>query len=224
MIIYGKQLILHVVKRRVNSLKNLYLSKEIDKGTFSILGKSGIKIIKVDSQKAQAMAHGGNHQGFLAEVDEYEFACFDELKKLNNLVLLYNLSDVGNIGSIARSAYALGVDGMIIIAKSVAMEGVIRASSGAAYELPIALAADGLSTLNELKQVGFKIFAASMGAKTPEKTSGKNVLVMGSEGFGIPKKALEKCDEQIGIKMRDGWDSLNVGVAFGILFDRMING
>lgn len=47
---------------------------------------------------------------------------------------------------------------------------------------------------------------------------------MGSEGEGIPNKAIQKCDELIGIKMRNNWDSLNVNAAFAIFCDRMTNG
>ena len=47
---------------------------------------------------------------------------------------------------------------------------------------------------------------------------------MGSEGEGVPNKVLQKCDEILGINMRKDWDSLNVSVAFGILFDRIVNG
>jgi RNA methyltransferase, trmH family, group 3 len=55
------------------------------------------------------------------------------------------------------------------------------------------------------------------------KFAGKRALVMGSEGEGIPQKALAKCDECVGIKLKDGWDSLNVSAAFAIICDRMID-
>ena len=139
--------------------------------------------------------------------------------------MLYGISDVGNIGAIARSAYALGCEGLVIVAKSVNMQGVLRSSSGAAYEIPIAIFEDGLSLLNELKQCGFRLYAtASEGKNIKEmKFAGKRALVMGSEGEGIPQKALAKCDECVGIKLKDGWDSLNVSAAFAIICDRMID-
>ena len=214
MIIYGKQLFLHILNKRPQILEEIYLSKECDK-----------KIIRVDNQKAQSLARGGNHQGFLANVSEFEFSDIAELKKLNFIAILYGISDVGNIGAIARSAYALGCEGLVIVAKSINMQGVLRSSSGAAYEIPIAIFEDGLSLLNELKQFGFKIYAtASNGKNVKEiKFAGKRALVMGSEGEGIPQKALAKCDECIGIKLKEGWDSLNVSAAFSIICDRMID-
>ena len=225
MIIYGKQLFLHILNKRPQILEEIYLSKECDKKLFSKICGTGKKIIRVDNQKAQSLGHGGNHQGFLANVSEFEVSDIAELKKLNFIAILYGISDVGNIGAIARSAYALGCEGLVIVAKSINMQGVLRSSSGAAYEIPIAIFEDGLSLLNELKQFGFKIYAtASNGKNVKEmKFAGKRALVMGSEGEGIPQKALAKCDECIGIKLKEGWDSLNVSAAFAIICDRMID-
>ena len=225
MIIYGKQLFLHILNKRPQILEEIYLSKECDKKLFSKICGIGKKIIRVDNQKAQSLARGGNHQGFLANVSEFEFSDIAELKKLNFIAILYGISDVGNIGAIARSAYALGCEGLVIVAKSINMQGVLRSSSGAAYEIPIAIFEDGLSLLNELKQFGFKIYAtASNGKNVKEmKFAGKRALVMGSEGECIPQKALAKCDECIGIKLKEGWDTLNVSAAFAIICDRMID-
>ena len=225
MIIYGKQLFLHILNKRPQILEEIYLSKECDKKLFSKICGIGKKIIRVDNQKAQSLARGGNHQGFLANVSEFEFSDIAELKKLNFIAILYGISDVGNIGAIARSAYALGCEGLVIVAKSINMQGVLRSSSGAAYEIPIAIFEDGLSLLNELKQFGFKIYATASNGKNVKEMrfAGKRALVMGSEGEGIPQKALAKCDECIGIKLKEGWDSLNVSAAFAIICDRIID-
>ena len=224
MIIYGKQLFLHILNKRPQILEEIYLSKECDKKLFSKICGTGKKIIRVDNQKAQSLARGGNHQGFLANVSEFEFSDITELKKLNFIAILYGISDVGNIGAIARSAYALGCEGLVIVAKSINMQGVLRSSSGAAYEIPIAIFEDGLSLINELKQFGFKIYATASNGKNVKEMrfAGKRALVMGSEGEGIPQKALAKCDECIGIKLKEGWDSLNVSAAFAIICHRMI--
>lgn len=226
MIIYGKQLFLHLLNRHKEKILNIYLAKEVQKDIFNKIVKSGFKICKLDNKKAQAMAKGGNHQGFLAKVSEFDFVNLDYIKEQNFIVILYGLSDVGNIGGIIRTAYALGSGGVVIVSKNIAIDGVLRASSGAAYELPITLVNDGLSLLNELKQVGFEIYAAdAKGSYVNEfKFGSKTALVMGAEGDGIPKKALEKCKESLSIKMREDWDSLNVSVAFGILFNRIVNG
>ncbi|MCR4942756.1 MAG: RNA methyltransferase [Campylobacter sp.] len=226
MIIYGKQLFLHILEKHADKLEEVYLAKECDKKLFSKIAGRGVTIKRVDNQKAQSMAHGGNHQGFLAKVKDFEFASIDEVKKLDKVVIFYGVSDVGNIGAMLRSAYALGFDGAVIIAKNINIEGVLRTSSGAAYEISIALCEDGLSLLNELKQVKFDLYATANGGKNVKdiKFSQKLALLMGSEGEGIPQKAISKCDECVGISLKNGWDSLNVSAAFAIICDRIING
>lgn len=226
MIVYGKQVFFYILEKHKEKIKEIYLAKECEKADFSKIAKASKKIKKLDFKAAQSLARGGNHQGFLVEIDEFEFSSFEGLKEKDFIVILYNISDVGNIGAIVRSAYALGADGIILVAKSVAMDGVIRASSGAALDMKIVLNDDILSMINELKQKGFYIYASASGGSDIHtiKAKNKKVLIMGSEGFGIAPKVLKKCDECVGIKMHNDFDSLNVSAAFAILCDRMKNG
>ncbi|WP_298784996.1 23S rRNA (guanosine(2251)-2'-O)-methyltransferase RlmB [uncultured Campylobacter sp.] len=226
MIIYGKQLFLHLLNRHPQKFIRIILAKECEKEIFKKIAATGVKIERADAKKAQALARGGNHQGFLAEVEEFSFGDLASVKDDKFVPILYGLTDVGNIGAIMRSAYALGVDSVIVVANNLNMAGVVRASSGAAYELNIVKVADGLSVLNELKQSGFEIYAASAdGTNFKElKLGAKSALVMGNEEEGIPARALKKCDCAVSIKMREGWDSLNVSAAFAILCDGILNG
>lgn len=226
MLVYGKQIFFYILKRHKELVNTLYLAKECDKKTFNEIANFGFKIQKLDFKTAQAYAKGGNHQGFLLDIKEYEFSTLNEVKKSEFIVVLYGVSDVGNIGAIARTAFALGVDSLIFIGEKLAMQGVIRTSSGAALDLKIVVNNDILSVLNELKQVGFHLYAAEGKGKeihTLEINQGKKALIMGSEGFGLTKKILDKCDESVGIAMKNDFDSLNVSVAFAILCDRIIN-
>ena len=226
MIIYGKQLFLYILDTMPKKVRTVYLAKECDKKLFSRIAKLDVPIVKVDPKKAQGLAHGGNHQGFLADIEPIEFTPIETLKKASFLVMLYGLTDVGNVGAICRSAYAFGAEGVIIAGvKQFNLEGILRTSSGAAFELPIALAPDGLGVMNELKQVGFSLYGADMHGVDIRhvKIADKKVLVMGSEGEGIPKKALEKCNERISIRMVRAFDSLNVSAAAAVLCDRIAN-
>lgn len=225
MIIYGKQLFLHILSKKKEIIKCVYLAKECDKAIFNRIIKANLEVKRADFKKAQALARGGNHQGFLAEVEDFAFCDISQMKKFTKIAILYELSDVGNIGAIIRTAYALGMDGVIIVAKSIAMEGVVRTSSGAAYEIPICLYSDGLSLINELKQSEFSVYTTASGGKDIRNTkfNTKVALIMGSEGDGIPKKVLSRSDECIGICMKNGFDSLNVSAAFAIICDRIMN-
>ncbi|EAH5676106.1 23S rRNA (guanosine(2251)-2'-O)-methyltransferase RlmB [Campylobacter upsaliensis] len=226
MIVYGKQVFFYILQKHKEMINELYLAKECDKVTFSLIAKAGFKIKKLDFKSAQALARGGNHQGFLMDIKEFDFVPFCELKKSEFIVMLCGISDVGNIGAIIRTAYALGVDGLLFIGKNLAQESIVRSSSGAALDLPICLSNDALSALNELKQMEFKLYGADgKGREVHHLTfpKGKKVLIMGSEGFGLSSKIIQKCDECVGIAMQNDFDSLNVSAAFAILCDRIVH-
>ena len=152
---------------------------------------------------------------------------FNEIKKGSFLVVLDEVTDVGNIGAIARSAYAFGADGLILSGvKTCNLEAILRTSSAAAFELPIAVCASTKDMMNELKQIGFSLYGADMGGVDVKEVTfaPKRVLMMGSEGKGLSPKVKEKLDKVISIKMARAFDSLNVSAAAAILCDRIANG
>ncbi len=227
MIVYGKQIVLYILDKFPELIEEIYLQKEIDKKLFHRFVKLDKKIVRVDSKKAQAMAKGGNHQGFLLSVKDVEFTPFEELKTGKFLVVLYGLTDVGNIGAIVRSAYVFGADGVIVTGlKHIALEPVIRSSSGALLSMPVSLYPKALDLLNELKMSGFKTYGAGFGGESVKdvKFGEKTALFLGSEGEGIPQKILSKLDKTVSIKMAREFDSLNVSAAAAILCDRIANG
>ncbi len=224
MIIYGKQIFLYILDKYPSLVEEIFLSKEIDKKLFSKISSLKKPIVKLDAKKAQAMARGGNHQGFFMRIKELGFSEFQSVKKSAFVVVLQAVTDVGNIGAIIRSAYALGVDAIIISGvKSLAIEALVRSSSGAIFEMPVVLYADTLSLLNELKQSGFTTYAATMDGEDIRELEfmRKKALIMGSEGKGLPSRIIDRCDRKIAIKMQREFDSLNVGVATAIICDRM---
>lgn len=225
MLIYGKQLFLYILEKYPEKIQEIMLSKEVDKKLFNQLIKLNKKIIKLDNKKAQALAKGGNHQGFFLEIEDIEFQNINEIKKSNFLLVLVGLTDVGNIGSIIRSAYALGVDGVVISEnKNINLSAVARSSSGAIFDMPISLFPNTLDLINELKQLSFSTYVATMDGvdvKEVEFPKNKKVLFLGSEGEGVPKKVLNRVDTKVSIKMQRNFDSLNVNSAASILIDRM---
>jgi 23S rRNA (guanosine2251-2'-O)-methyltransferase len=227
MLIYGKQLFLYLLSRYPKRIQSVYLAKECDKKLFSSIAKLGVRIERLDEKRAQAMAKGGNHQGFLAEILPFELTSLSSLKKANFLVMLFGVTDMGNIGAIIRSAYAFGVEGIIVAnVKHLKLEQVLRASSAAALEMPIAVAQNAYDALNELRLENFDIYAADMGGESilDVKLGEKKLLILGSEGEGIPNRLLEKCDKKICIKTAREFNSLNVSAAAAVLFDRICNG
>lgn len=224
MIIYGKQVCLYVLEKHFDIIESVYLSKEIDKKIFNKLVKTGKKIIKLDNKKAQALAKGGNHQGFFLEIKDFIFTPLKEMRDCSFLVVLSDITDTGNIGAIIRTAYVMGVEGIIISGlKSIKTEVIARTSSGALFDMPVSLVPNALDMINELKQNGFIIYAADIKGKDIEDIifDKKRVLILGSEDKGISNKILKKADEIITIKQKRDFNSLNVASAAAILCYRM---
>ncbi len=226
MIVYGKQVCKLLLQRHPELIERVLLAKELPKKEFAAIAAAKRPVERVDTKKAQALAKGGNHQGWLCEVRPYRYADVVDLKRENFLVVLAGVTDAGNIGAIVRTAYALGADGLIAAGvNQLSSEAVIRTSAGAMYDLPVAVEKNLATLLNELKQSGFTLYGADMhGTPIDEvKVASKRVLVLGSEGEGIAKKALQKLHERVTIPMKRPFDSLNVSAAAAILIYRMGN-
>jgi len=221
MIVYGKQIVTYILEKYPSMIEEIYFSKKIDKKQFSLFRKLDKPIIMVDNQKAQALAKGGNHQGFILKTQDFMFTPLNEIKKFNKIVVLDEITDVGNIGAIARTAYSLGYEALVIGGiNTVNMSAVIRSSSAAALDLPICLYKNTQTVANEFKQIGFDLIGAHMegiNIKQFNNNSDKHLLFLGSEGRGLHPKLQDKLDYKVSIIMSNKFDSLNVSVAAGIL-------
>ncbi len=225
MIIYGKQVCLHALQKHEANIKTVYIAK---KGILpqNLFNAYRPKIKFLEEKWAQSMSKGGNHQGILVELESFEESDIATLKQERFILVLDGLTDTGNIGAIVRSAYALGVDGIIASGvKSLKIASIVRTSSGALLEMPFVIVPNILDVLNELKQVNFTIYGASMDGEELNKCqfNEKKVLVLGSEGEGLSKRAKSKIDKIISIEMKHEFDSLNVSAAAAIIIHRMGN-
>ena len=223
MIIYGKQVCLHALEHYSEKIKTVYVAKK------NILPKElfhqyhdNIKFL--EEKWAQSMSKGGNHQGLLVEMAEFEEADFSTLKKMSFIVVLDGLTDVGNIGAIVRSAYALGADAIIASGvRQLNFAAIARTSSGALLDMPFMVSANVLDNFHELGQLGFKSYGAVMHGENINDVefAQKRILVLGSEGKGLSKKVEAKLNQKVSIGMKHDFDSLNVSAAAAILIHRM---
>jgi 23S rRNA (guanosine2251-2'-O)-methyltransferase len=224
MIIYGKQPFLYCITNHKERVKRVFLAKEVDKKTFSLIAKAGVKIERLDPMKAQAMAKGGNHQGFLLEVEEYRVCSDRAYVDADFILILSGITDVGNIGSIVRSAYALGVDCIVIHGlKNPNFSTITRSSSGALLDSKIYIKENVLDFVNELKTNDFTIYAATLEGRDVRQVecNKKKALILGSEGIGLPSRVIKSSHQQVTIQFERVFDSLNVANAAAILLDRM---
>lgn len=224
MLIYGKQPVLYLAAHHPGRIETLYLAKEIDQKEYGRLMRMGFDVKRIPADAAQKMCRGGNHQGYLAEAEAPASAPLRDLAEKEFVVVLCGITDVGNIGAIVRSAYALGAGGVVVTGlKSLALEAVVRSSTGALFDLPFNVTTNLYDVLTELKNAGHRLYGAVMEGEDVRKLSfeGKRALLLGNEGEGIPARAVRKLDQGVKIVMAHGFDSLNVSAAGAILMDRM---
>ena len=224
MIVYGKRIFYYILENHREIVKEIILSKKLDKKEFAKLQKFNIPIKIADNKKAQALSKNGNHQGYFLDID-FTPKESKNIKELKSVLILDNITDMGNIGAIIRTAYSFGIDTIIVTGISeLKWEQVIRMSAGAALDMPILVIKNILDVINDLKTNKFTIVGADMNGKHSTQKKEKIALIMGSEGEGLSKKVKNKLDEIISIEMKRNFDSLNVSVAAGILMDRIFNG
>lgn len=224
MLIYAKQPIYYLIDNYPQKIKTLYLAKELDKKEYSRLMKIGFEVKRIPNEAAVKMSKNANHQGFLAEVEDYNLHNYKTFLDKDFVVVLAGLTDVGNIGAIVRSAYALGVDAVIVSGiKHLNIEPLLRTSTGALFDMPLAVENNIYNLLNDFKMSGFVSYGADMGGVDirEAKIVKKRVLVLGNEGEGLTSRVSSKLDNIVSIKMAHDFDSLNVSVAGAILMDRM---
>lgn len=224
MLIYAKQPINYIINNHPGKIKVLYLAKEIEKKEYSRLMKMGFEIKRIPSDAAGKMCKNASHQGILAEVEDYKLHDYKTFLNYEFVLVLSGLTDVGNIGAIVRTAYALGVDGVIVCGvKSLPLEAITRTSTGALYDMPFAIETNIHDVMNDLKMSGFCTYGADMNGRDIRKVEikPKRALFLGSEGEGLSGRVTSKLDEMVSIKMSHKFDSLNVSAAGAILMDRM---
>jgi TrmH family RNA methyltransferase len=139
----------------------------------------------------------------------------------NHILMLDNIQDPGNLGTIIRSAVAFNIDTIVLSEDTVDLYNskVIRASQGMLFHLNV-VKTDLINTINYLKENNYKIYSTDVenGIEINKvKNIDKYVIIIGNEGNGIKKDILSLSDEKIYIKMNEKCESLNAGVAASII-------
>ncbi len=141
----------------------------------------------------------------------------------DNIIMLDEISSTQNIGAIARSAAAIGVDSYLLPRHGPHpySRRALRVSMGHVGMLDIHIYDDILETIHRLKAYGYRIYAAEVTEdSTPlasVKIANKWVLLLGHEGYGLSQEILDICDEVVSIEMVDTIKSFNVAIAASII-------
>lgn len=189
----------------------------------------------VPKQKLDAMSDHGVHQGIVLAVTAYEYLTLDELllqakEKTETpfFLILDSIEDPHNFGSILRTADVTGVDGVIIPKhRAVGITPVVtKASTGAVEYVPVARVTNLTQSIAQLKENSFWIFGTDMSGIDYRQwnSQGAIALIIGNEGRGMSQGLHKEVDELITIPMGGHVQSLNAGVAAGLLMYEVYRG
>lgn len=162
-------------------------------------------------------------QGIIGTVRMPEYR-LDEILEVKNafLLLLEDIRDPGNLGTIIRTAEGAGVTGIMLnnTCADILQPKVVRSTMGSIYRVPYYEAEDFISLITKLKSKGFKIFAAHLSGELYDREGvflGDLGLLIGNEANGLSEEVSHMADDLIRIPMEGKVESLNAAVAAAIL-------
>ncbi len=193
------------------------------KGILKLAESKGIDILWMSERLMDALSESKTPQPVMAAV---QMKRHTEETLLANaaalIVVAHQLQDPGNLGTIIRTAEAVGASGVAVTSNTVDPFNAktVRASMGSILRLPVALIGDVSSFIRKCKGAGFQSLAAAV---TAEKThfdidlTKPTIVIVGQEGSGLPQEVLADIDLSIRIPMAESIDSLNVATAAAVI-------
>ena len=232
-LIVGKHAVLEALKNPSRKIERIFLTEDAQKKLnrenqnlnlfkkINVFFKSRKELDNLCGRDETA------HQGLVAEVEQLEEISLKEFvsetKKENmNLIALEEVTDPRNIGSIIRSAVAFNIDGIIVKERSYPSKSKLlyKSASGGAEHIKIFKVSNINTALKFLKSKEFWVSAFDISAKkdfTKHSWNGKNILLFGSEGYGIKAKTLENSDFRFKVNMNKNIESLNISNTVSIV-------
>ncbi|GAA4168101.1 RNA methyltransferase [Phytohabitans flavus] len=204
-----------------------YLLDEKRLDQFADLAEGGAPVYAA-SQSVLEKATGFHvHRGVLASFHRKELPGADEvLRSARRVAILEDVNNHTNLGAVFRGAAALGIDG-VLLSPSCAdplYRRSVRVSMGEVFAVPYATLAPWPAALEEVKGAGFTVLAMTLAAdavpiqKLTSAERARPALLLGAEGPGLSRRAVDGSDKRVVIPMRRGVDSLNVAAAAAVAF------
>lgn len=229
--IAGKHSVLEAL-RSGRSINKIWMADGVQKhGIAPILAEAknaGIIVQFVDKRKLEQTVGHAQHQGIIAQVAAYEYVEVEDLiaaarakQEEPFLLILDEIEDPHNLGSILRTADCTGVHGIIIPKRrSVGLTAAVsKTSAGAVEYVPVARVTNIAQTLGLLKEQGIWIVGSDVSAEQDAFQSNLSLalaLVIGNENKGMGRLIKEKCDFLVKLPMLGSIQSLNASVAAGV--------
>ena len=205
-----------------SKIEKVYISKSLfeEKGQAFV---AGLPMEVLDDRVFAAVSDTKTPQGILCVIRRHNCQLMDMIQgKSPHLLLLEQLQDPGNLGTIFRTAEGAGVDGIILSRNSVDIYNpkTIRSTMGSIYRMPFVYVDDLEEVLPALKERGIRTYAAHLKGERfydQEDYQGGCAFFIGNEGNGLSKRLSERADTWIRIPMEGKLESLNAAVAASIL-------
>jgi 23S rRNA (guanosine2251-2'-O)-methyltransferase len=235
-LVVGRNSIIDAI-REGKAIDRLYINSKIGNETIrdikSIATEHNIPINYVPVEKLNSFNVEG-HEGFIALLSKIHYQGLQQVitwvverGEVPMFLILDGITDIRNIGGIARTAFCTGVQAIIIPDKGVGAlnEDAILTSAGALEKIAVCRVNSLMKAVDELHLNGIKVLASEMTAsKRVSDIDFKEpvAIVMGSEEKGIYPALMKQCDEKFKIPIVGDFESLNVSVATGmILYEAM---
>lgn len=230
-IIEGRNPIIEALKNN-RPIEKIMVNKASKEGSIkkilAMAKENKVIIQEVDRYKLDEMSESHAHQGVIAITSDYRYYDLDEILEIPKergedpfFIILDGITDPHNLGSIIRTADAVGAHAVIIPKRrSVQITPIVaKASAGAVEYLPVCKVTNIVNTIKTLKENGLWIAAVDMDGQTfyQQNLGGPLGLVVGSEGEGISRLVKQNCDFTVSMPMSGNVTSLNASVAGGIL-------
>lgn len=240
-LVIGRNAVIELLKSEDSkTIESIYIGSGNLEGSIKVIinvaKEKGIILKEVDRKKLDSMSNATNHQGVIALVTPFRYSEVSDIlnyaKRKNEapfIVILDEIEDPHNLGSIIRSAELSGVHGIIIPKRrNVGITSTVyKCSAGAIQHMRIAKVTNINAAIDELKEAGVWVYGADIEGREYSYEvdfSGACAIVVGSEGHGISKLTLKKCDKLIKIPMKGKINSLNASVAGGIMMYEVLRG
>ncbi|EDU39019.1 23S rRNA (guanosine(2251)-2'-O)-methyltransferase RlmB [Clostridium sporogenes] len=231
-IIEGRNAVIEALKSNKTIEKVMVAKGDLEgsiKIIISLAKEKGIVINEVDRKKLDSISQTRAHQGVIAFTTPYQYCAVEDIIRYAKqkeeepfIVILDEIEDPHNFGSILRTAEVCGVHGVIIPKRrNVGVTPTVyKTSAGAVEYMKISKVTNINNVIDKLKEKGIWIYGADMCGNDycfDVSLSGPIALVIGSEGRGISKLTKSKCDVLVKIPMLGNITSLNASVAGGML-------
>lgn len=230
-LIIGRQAVINAMNEG-KQLERIYLQATIHGEAVDAIKKLAEKnlvpINKVPVEKLNSF-NVSNHEGCMAVISKIQYQDLQDVISFTVeqgetplFIMLDGITDIRNIGAIARSAFCFGVQAIIIPDKGVGAlnEDAILTSAGALEKIAVCRVASLMKAVDELHLNGIKVFASEMTASKKIMELDFSLpcaIVLGGEEKGIYPALMKICDEQFSIPMPGDFESLNVSVANGVI-------